>query len=494
MPVRTRRPSDHAENERLRARLQELEETLLAIRNGEVDALVVEHAGEDQVFTLKSADQTYRLMVEQMQKGAVTLSERGLVLYCNPFLAALLEVPLEALLGAPLSVFLEEAASVSLSALLKAAHSGVSRGEIVFKRSRSCVLTQVSVTALPLGGAPVFCMIVTDLTDRTRREAERSELVREQAARASAEDANRTARAEIEERKRIEQSLREAEREKSELLEREQIARREAVEANRLKDEFLATLSHELRSPLSAILGWSHVLGQPGLDPLIATRAVEAIDRNARAQSRLVADLLDVSRIVTGQFQVAFSRVRLLDVIEPAADTVRPAALAKRIRLEVVVDPEAGHVQGDPRRLRQVIWNLLSNAIRFAPVGGRVLVRVKRVESWAELSVTDDGPGIDPEFLPNIFDRFRQADSSSTRRHAGLGLGLAIVRHLIELHGGTVEAKNCEVQAGAVFTARLPLPSEAAVESLSPDERSVTEVASRVDAEAQGTTPLHPSV
>ncbi|MBK5255681.1 MAG: PAS domain-containing sensor histidine kinase, partial [Vicinamibacteria bacterium] len=442
----------------------------------------------DQVFTLKSADQTYRLMVEQMQKGAVTLSERGLVLYCNPFLAALLGVPLETLLGAPLSAFLEERASASLSALLEAAHQGVSRGEIVFKRSRNSVLTQVSVTALPLEGAPVFCMIVTDLTDRTRREAERIELSREQAARVAAEERNRIARAEIEERKRIEQSLREAEKERSELLVAEQGARRDAVEANRLKDEFLATLSHELRSPLSAILAWSHVLGQPGLDPLIATRAVEAIDRNARAQSRLVADLLDVSSIVTGQFRMVFAAVRLVDVIESAADAVRPAALAKNIRLDLEIDPEAAQVQGDHGRLRQVLWNLLSNAVKFAPVGGRVEVRAQRSESCIELSVTDDGPGINPAFLPYIFGRFRQADSSTTRGHAGLGLGLAIVRHLAELHGGTVEARNREGQAGASFIVRLPSLPDAA-KGLAPNAPSRAPVAEARAEKAVGALP-----
>jgi PAS domain S-box-containing protein len=271
MPVKADRRPLAQENGRLRARLEEIEETLRAIRSGEVDALVVETAGEDQVFTLKSADQTYRLMVEEMQMGAATLADDGVVLYCNPFLAALLGVPVEAALGAPLSAFLDEQGAISVSRLLHAAEGGVSRGEISFRRTGGSVPTQVSLTLLPLEGAPVFSMIVTDLTERKRQEEERAQLQRELLARAAAEEANRRAQQEIDRRKRVEESLREAERQRTGLLERERIARTRAEEANRLKDEFLATLSHELRSPLNAIVAWSHILCGPGLDPATAT-------------------------------------------------------------------------------------------------------------------------------------------------------------------------------------------------------------------------------
>lgn len=476
MPLKAGRRPLGKENERLRARLAELEETLRAIHSGEVDALVVETAGEDRVFTLKSADQTYRLMVEQMQMGAATLSDDGVVLYCNPFLAALLDVPVETVLGAPISSFLDEEAALCLSGLLRAAGSGVSRGEVSFRRGGGSAPTQVSLTPLPLDDTRVFCMVVTDLTERKRAEEERAQLHREQAKRAAAEEAHRNAQEEIARRTRVEGSLRQAEKERTEILERERIARTEAEDANRLKDEFLATLSHELRSPLNAIVAWSHILGEPGLDPATARRAVQAIDRNARAQTQLVADLLDVSRIVTGKFHMTLGPVRLSDVIESAADTVRPAALARDIRLELALDPAAGPVSGDASRLQQVVWNLLSNAVKFGPAGGLVQVRLEEAGSCLELSVTDDGPGIHPAFLPYVFDRFRQADSSSTRRHGGLGLGLAIVRHLVELHGGTVEARNREGRMGAAFMVRLPRPLGASVDC-APAERGASATA-----------------
>jgi signal transduction histidine kinase len=260
----------------------------------------------------------------------------------------------------------------------------------------------------------------------------------------------------IERRKTVVSSLRKAEKERTGLVERERSARTEAEKANRLKDEFLATLSHELRTPLNAIVAWAHILLAPGLDSATAHRAALAIERNARAQTQLVADLLDASRMVTGKFHMSLGSVRLSEVIASAADTLRPAARARDIGLELAIDPAAGPVMGDASRLQQVIWNLLSNAVRFAPTGGRVLVQLLDTGSHLELSVTDDGPGIDPGFLPYVFDRFRQADSSSTRPHNGLGLGLAIVRHLVEMHGGTAEARNRDDRPGAVLTVRLP--------------------------------------
>jgi PAS domain S-box-containing protein len=238
---------------------------------------------------------------------------------------------------------------------------------------------------------------------------------------------------------------------------------REAHEASRSKDEFLATLSHELRTPLNAIVGWAHILRDtPGAVSDDMRKAVETIMRNAQIQSQLISDILDVSRIIAGKLVLNLRAVDLSAVIQAALDTVMPAAHGKQVRIAPIIDVAAGPISGDPDRLQQVVWNLLSNAIKFTPKGGRVEIRLEAVSSHVALTVEDDGPGIDPEFLPYVFERFRQADSSSSRRHGGLGLGLAIVRHLVELHGGTAEAGNREGRSGAIFKIKLPRRSVAA--------------------------------
>ena len=231
----------------------------------------------------------------------------------------------------------------------------------------------------------------------------------------------------------------------------------EAQQANRLKDEFLATLSHELRTPLHAIVGWAHMLQSGKLDPATTRRAVETIERNAQVQNQLISDILDVSRIVAGKLRLNTRAVDIQGVVSAALDTVRPAAQAREIVLEQHLEPAGAVVSGDADRLQQVVWNLVSNAIKFAPRGGHVLVSVRCTEIQARIVVEDDGPGIRPEFLPYVFERFRQSNSSSTRAHGGLGLGLTIVRHIVELHGGTVEAVNrSDGRSGAIFTVVLP--------------------------------------
>lgn len=247
------------------------------------------------------------------------------------------------------------------------------------------------------------------------------------------------------------------EEERERLLAREQAARIQAEEANQLKDEFLATISHELRTPLNHMLGWVTLLREEALSAEKSAEALEVIERNVRAQNRLVEDLLDVSRIVTGRMQLHVQPVVPANVVEAALDSVRPAAEAKGVRLQVVLDSRPGIISGDPDRLQQVVWNLVSNAIKFTPKGGRVQVRLERVNSHVEITVSDTGEGIAPEFLPHVFDRFRQADGSSQRRHGGLGLGLAIVRHLTELHGGEVSVTSPGLGQGATFTVKLPL-------------------------------------
>jgi signal transduction histidine kinase len=239
-------------------------------------------------------------------------------------------------------------------------------------------------------------------------------------------------------------------------LKQAQEARLAAEAADRLKDEFLATLSHELRTPLSAITGWVHLLQTGSLDEAGQKKGLETIGRSARLQGQLISDILDVSRIITGKLRLNREKVSLPSIVQTALDSLRPAADARKIRIEVAL-PEAEEViLADPARLQQVIWNLVSNAIKFASKDGQVALRVDAVGSRFEMVIEDDGPGIDPEFLPFIFDRFRQADSSSSRPHQGLGLGLAIVRHLVEMHGGRVEAQNRTDRSGAIFKVILP--------------------------------------
>lgn len=248
------------------------------------------------------------------------------------------------------------------------------------------------------------------------------------------------------------------------LFEAERQARVEAETANRMKDEFLATISHELRSPLNSILGWVTLLREGRLSDPAASHALETVERSARAQTRIISDLLDVSRIISGQLRL---NVRSLDpapIVEAGVEGVRPAADAKEIHLQMALENNAGTIAADSDRLQQIVWNLVSNAIKFTPGGGVVQVRLERVGSEVELMVTDTGAGISPEFLPFVFDRFRQADSSSTRKQGGLGLGLAIVRHLVELHGGTVHAESEGAGKGASFIVRLPLAASAAGE------------------------------
>jgi signal transduction histidine kinase len=245
--------------------------------------------------------------------------------------------------------------------------------------------------------------------------------------------------------------------EREELLASEQEARKEAELASRAKDEFLGMLSHELRTPLNAILGWTRMLSSGQLDKETSARAIETIERSARSQSRLIDDMLDVSRIISGNLRLDVQPVDLSTVVNAAVDTSRPAADAKDIRIQMVMDFGSGPVLGDPVRLQQVVWNLLSNAIKFTPKHGRVQIQLARINSHVELTVSDTGPGIDEAFLPFVFDRFRQADSSASRKYGGLGLGLSIVRHLVELHGGTIEAQNRADGPGAVFSVGLPV-------------------------------------
>jgi PAS domain S-box-containing protein len=290
-----------------------------------------------------------------------------------------------------------------------------------------------SAERIEIGGEPCALTVIEDITEKKRAEADRDRL-----------------------------------------LAIEQEARRQAEAASRMKDEFLATVSHELRTPLTAILGWATMLHRGKLNEPDVTRALETIERNAMAQAQLVEDLLDVSRIISGKLRLDVKPIELVPVIKAAIDSVLPAARAKGINLQMVVDPAADSVSGDSNRLQQVIWNLLSNAVKFTAEGGRVQVRLDRTDSHARITVSDTGEGIGPDFLPYVFDRFRQEDGKITRRHGGLGLGLAIVRHLVEMHGGTIEAQSAGEGRGATFIIRLPLVVGSAAEG-NPEQAPLSE-------------------
>ena len=284
------------------------------------------------------------------------------------------------------------------------------------RRDGTEIPVEIAITPVRLGATIIFSAFLRDIGERKRTEAERAAL-----------------------------------------LTREQTARAEAEAANRAKDEFLTVLSHELRTPLNAVYGWARMLRAHQVDEAASARALEAIERNANAQVQLIDDLLDVSRVITGKMRLDVRPVDLPAVVDAALDAVRPAAAAKEIRLQSVLDPRAGPLTGDPNRLQQVVWNLLMNAVKFTPKGGRVQVHLQRVGSHVEIVVSDTGRGIGPDVLPFVFDRFRQEDSSTTRAYSGLGLGLALVKHLVELHGGSVAAESPGEGQGATFIVKLPL-------------------------------------
>ena len=273
----------------------------------------------------------------------------------------------------------------------------------------------------------------------------------------------RSLEAEIEHRRELEAALRkalaareEAEAECARLLQLERVARAEAEAAGRVKDEFLAVLSHELRTPLNAILGWAHIANTPGADERTLRRALDVIERNASVQKHVTDDLLDLSRILTGKLLVKTQAVCAAEILMAAVETVRPAAVGRDIDIRVTIQPNLQAVRGDRDRLQQVFWNLLSNAIKFTPEGGAVDVRLEEHDGQTRCSITDTGEGIAADFLPHVFERFRQAETGTTRTHGGLGLGLALVRYLVEAHGGTVTASSDGRGQGATFTVTLP--------------------------------------
>jgi signal transduction histidine kinase/ActR/RegA family two-component response regulator len=342
---------------------------------------------------------------------------------------------------------LSERATVGAVTLLGLLVGAIATAWLVARRMQRAVtspLLRLAETATTISGTRDYSLratpaardeigtVVNAFNDMLDRIAERT---------AELSRANADLEREIEERRRVE-------RERTEALERER-------DANRLKDEFLATLSHELRTPLNAVLGWTRVLRSMRTEPAAQDRALESIERNARAQARLIEDLLEVSRIVTGKLRLQIRNTDLAAIVDAAVEIVQPAAAAKQIALTVDVRQRPALTSGDPDRLQQVVWNLLSNAVKFTPHGGQVTVRLGRSNGYS-LVVTDTGSGIDPRFLPFVFEPFRQADGTASREHGGLGLGLAIAKQLVELHGGTIAVQSQGTGTGATFEVRLP--------------------------------------
>ena len=447
------RPIDHGlieEIQALRIQLQEAEETLNAIRHGEIDALVVNGPEGEQVFTLQGADHPYRLMVETMREGAVTVALDRTIVYCNESFAELVGTALERVTGTSIDLYVADEDASKFTELMEAGEQDSSKGEIRLRSDTGRTIpVSISKSALQVDQVPAVCFLVTDLTEHKHNEELRAS-----------------------------EKLAKALHEQSEfLLAREQEARSEAENANRIKDEFLATVSHELRNPLNAILGWANILRTREVNKDERDHGLNVIERNARVQLKLIEDLLDVSRIVSGKLAFSFGDVEVLNIIESAVEAAQPEASSKQIHLTTHASGASCSVRGDAGRLQQVVGNLLSNAIKFTPAGGAVSIHLDVDSETAVITIVDTGEGISPEFLPLVFERFRQADGSTRRVQGGLGLGLAIVRHLVELHGGSVSAESEGLGYGARFIVTLPLSKVQSAMTASPrsDEAHLTE-------------------
>jgi signal transduction histidine kinase/ActR/RegA family two-component response regulator len=358
---------------------------------------------EECARELRSCETRFRNLIIKNADGMVIIDQESIVRFVNPAAETLFNRQASILLGSLFGFPVVAGETTEMD---------------VLPTGGSPAVAEMRVVETEWEGEAALLAMLRDITERKRGEEERAQLIREQVARAEAE------------------------------------------EANRLKDEFLATVSHELRTPLNSMLGWARLLHAGKLDQATVARAVETIERSAESQLQIIEDLLDVSRIVSGKLRLEIRPFNLALVIKTAAEAMRLTAEAKTIGLRVTLDPQVEMVLGDSIRMQQVIGNLLSNAIKFTPAGGQVEVRLERTDAHVLLSVRDTGIGIDPKFLPHVFERFRQADGSTTRKHGGLGLGLAIVRHLVEQHGGSVDVTSEGEGKGATFSVRLSLMTQ----------------------------------
>jgi len=368
------------------------------------------------------AEARFRAVLEAAPDAMLTVAVNGRITMVNSEAERLFDYPREQLVGQPVELLVPESLRHAHTGHRRHFHEqprrrpmGVHLDLVGRRRDGTEFPTEISLSPLPGDGELTVIVVVRDITDRRRVEAERAELAREQTARAEAEAANRA------------------------------------------KDEFVAIVSHELRTPLTAILGWAVLLQNNKGDEQLVSRALQAIERNARVQRQVIDDLLDVSAMSAGKLSLEVTEVEIPAVLAAAEESVRPVADAKGLSLELDVPDRLATVLGDPRRLQQVFWNLLSNAVKFTPEGGRIAVTARETHETIEVVVRDNGTGMSQELVPQIFERFRQRDSSESRRHAGLGLGLAIVRELVVLHGGAVDAMSAGEGTGSTFVVTLPV-------------------------------------
>ena len=396
----------------LRSRLEEAEQTLEAIRNGQVDAVVVEGPRGPQVYNLEGPDRPFRIFVDHMQQGALSLSCADTILYCNAFFADLVKTPLEQVMGKRLIDFLDGEAEDRARVLIERCLAAPLSTEAVLRaQDGERIPAVLALTPLP-GEPPTCCVSVTDL--------------------------------------RVHESIREA-----------RIAQEAAEAANTAKDQFLAILSHELRTPLNTILGWAQMLKRMELGSEEAQKGIESIERNAQAQAKLISDLLDTSGIAAGKLRLDLRNVPIDEVVESAVASVAGTAEAQGLRLLTSLDAGPAMVSGDRMRLQQVLSNLLTNAVKYTDrADGEIRVSTRRFEPGIEIEVSDNGQGISPAFLPRLFGFFQQEETATTRRAGGLGLGLAIVKQLVDLHNGTIRAESEGAGKGSKFIVWLPLGSD----------------------------------